>query len=190
MKVLSRRRMSGRSRQFIYFIVTLLSVMLCVLVLPTRMPGTELLGIGPNWLLIWVVAWSVRPKRTMLSSALVGLTLGFLQDAMTAPFPSHAVSLVAVGILTVLLQKMWSVPADIIERDPIPVALIVFAMALVAETVMGLQFLSTGDRTLLEIWSSHQRVALCSAILSSLWAPVVYFPLNRVWEMTRNLEKS
>jgi rod shape-determining protein MreD len=108
---------------------------------------------------------------------------------MTAPFPSHAVSLVAVGMLAVLLQKMWSVPADIIERDPIPVALIVFVMALIAETIMGLQFASTGDRTLMEIWSSHQRVALCSAILSSLWTPVVYFPLNRVWEMTRNLEK-
>ncbi|MGL5058602.1 MAG: rod shape-determining protein MreD [Microcoleus sp.] len=190
MKIVSRRRMSARSRQIIYFVVTLLSAMLCVLVLPTRMPGTELLGIGPNWLLIWVVAWSIRRKRTVLGSALIGLTLGFLQDAMTAHFPSHAVSLVAVGILTVLLQKMWSVPADIIERDPIPVALIVFVMALVAETIMGIQFLSAGDRTLLEIWSSHQRVALCSAILSSLWTPVIYFPLNRVWEMTRNLEKS
>jgi rod shape-determining protein MreD len=186
----SRRRMSARSRQFIYFVVTLVSAMLCVLVLPTRMPGTELLGIGPNWLLIWVVAWSIRRKRTVLGAALVGLTFGFLQDAMTAPWPSHAASLVTVAILTVLLQKMWSVPADIVERDPIPVALIVFVMALVAEIVMGLQFWSTGDRTLLEIWSSHQRVALCSAILSSLWTPVIYFPLNRVWEMTRNLEKS
>lgn len=185
-----RRRLSARSRQIIYFVVTLLSAMLCVLVLPTRMPGTELLGIGPNWLLIWVVAWSIRSKRTVLASALVGLTFGFLQDAMTAPFPSHAVSLVAVGILTVLLQKMWSVPTDIVERDPIPVALIVFVMALVAETVMGLQFLMAGDRTFLEIWSSHQRVALCSAILSSLWTPVIYFPLNRVWELTRKLEKS
>ncbi|MCU0540756.1 MAG: rod shape-determining protein MreD [Oscillatoriaceae cyanobacterium Prado104] len=192
MKTLSRRRrhLSARSRQVIYFVVTLLSAMLCVLILPTRMPGTELLGIGPNWLLIWVVAWSIRSKRTVLGSALVGLTFGFLQDALTAPFPSHAVSLVAVGILTVLLQKMWSVPADIVERDPIPVALIVFVMALVAETVMGLQFLMAGDRTFLEIWSSHQRVALCSAILSSLWTPVIYFPLNRVWEMTKKLEKS
>ncbi len=189
MRALSRR-MSSRSRQFFYCTVTLVSVLLCVLVLPTRLPGMELLGIGPNWLLIWVVTWSIRRKRTVFGAALVGLALGFLQDAMTAPFPSHAVSLVAVGVLTVLLQKMWSVPADIIERDPIPVALIVFGMAVVAETVMGLQFLSMGDRTLLEIWSYHQRVALSSAILSSLWAPVVYFPLNRLWEKTRNLEQS
>ena len=88
---------------------------------------------------------------------------------MTAPHPSHAVSLVVVGVLTVVLLKTWSIPADIVERDPIPIALIVFGMAVVAETVMGLQFFAMGDRALLEIWSDHQRVALCSAILSSLW---------------------
>ncbi len=188
MKALSR--MSSRSRQFLNFAVTFVSVMLCVLILPTRMPGMELLGISPNWLLIWVVAWSIKRKRTVWGAASMGVVLGFLQDAMTAPHPTHAVSLVTVGVLTVVLLKSWSIPADIVERDPIPIALIVFGMAVVAETVMGLQFLAMGDRALVEIWSDHQRVALSSAILSSLWAPVIYFPLNRLWEMTRNLEKS
>jgi rod shape-determining protein MreD len=182
-------RMSSRSRQFLNFSVTFVSVILCTLILPTRMPGMELLGIGPNWLLIWVVAWSIRRKRTVLGAASMGLVLGLLQDAMTAPYPTHTLSLVAVGALTVVLLKTWSIPADIVERDPIPIALIVFGMAVLAETMMGLQFLTMGDRTLLEIWSHHQRVALCSAILSSLWAPVIYFPLNRLWEMTRSLEK-
>lgn len=183
-------RMSWRLRQFLNFTVTFTSVILCLLILPARMPGMELLGISPNWLLIWMVAWSIQRKRTVLGAASMGLVLGFLQDAMTAPFPTHAVSLVAVGVLTVVLLKTWSIPADIVERDPIPMALIVFGMALVAETVMGLQFLALGDRTLVELWSDRQRVALCSAILSSLWAPVVYFPLNRLWEMTRTVEKS
>lgn len=183
-------RMSWRLRQFFNFTVTFTSVILCILILPTRMPGMELLGISPNWLLIWMVAWSIQRKRTVLGAASMGLVLGFLQDAMTAPFPTHAVSLVAVGVLTVVLLKTWSIPADIVERDPIPMALIVFGMAMVAETVMGLQFLALGDRTLVELWSDRQRVALCSAILSSLWAPVVYFPLNRLWEMTRTVEKS
>ncbi|TAF40187.1 MAG: rod shape-determining protein MreD, partial [Oscillatoriales cyanobacterium] len=118
------------------------------------------------------------------------LVLGLLQDGMTAPYPSHAVSLVIVAVLTVVLLKTWSIPADIVERDPIPIALIVFGMALLAETVMGIQFFAMGDRALMDIWMDHQRIALCSAILSSLWAPVLYFPLNRLWEMTRNLEKS
>ena len=156
-------RMSARSRQFLNFAVTFVSVMLCVLILPTRMPGMELLGISPNWLLIWVVAWSIKRKRTVLGAASMGVVLGFLQDAMTAPYPSHAVSLVTVAVLTVVLLKTWSIPADIVERDPIPIALIVFGMAVVAETVMGLQFLAMGDRALLEIWSDHQRVAAGSA---------------------------
>ncbi|MEG3937919.1 MULTISPECIES: rod shape-determining protein MreD [unclassified Microcoleus] len=188
MKALSR--MFGRSRKFLNFGVTFASVLLCLLILPARMPGMELLGISPNWLLIWLVAWSIKRKRTVWGAASMGVVLGFLQDAMTAPHPSHAVSLVIVGVLTVVLLKTWSIPADIVERDPIPIALIVFAMAVVAETVMGLQFLAMGDRGLVEIWSDHQRVALCSAILSSLWAPVIYFPLNHLWEMTRSLEKS
>jgi rod shape-determining protein MreD len=183
-------RMSSRSRQFLNFTVTCTSVILCILILPTRMPGMELLGISPNWLLIWVVAWSIKRKRTVWGAASMGLVLGFLQDAMTAPDPTHAVSLVVVAVLTVVLLKTWSLPTDLVERDPIPIALIVFGMAVLAETVMGLQFLAMGDRTLVEIWSDHQRVTLCSAILSSLWAPVIYFPLNHLWEMTRTLEKS
>ncbi|WP_377475772.1 MAG: rod shape-determining protein MreD [Microcoleus anatoxicus] len=186
----SLRRMSSRSRQFLHFTVTFTSVLLCLLILPTRMPGMELLGISPNWLLMWVVAWSIKRKRTIWGSACMGLVLGLLQDGMTAPYPSHAVSLVIVAVLTVVLLKTWSIPADIVERDPIPIALIVFGMALLAETVMGIQFFAMGDRALMDIWMDHQRIALCSAILSSLWAPVLYFPLNRLWEMTRNLEKS
>ena len=70
MKALSR--MSSRSRQFLNFAVTFLSVMLCILILPTRMPGMELLGISPNWLLIWLVAWSIKRKRTVWGAASMG----------------------------------------------------------------------------------------------------------------------
>lgn len=40
--------------------VTVASVWLCLVLLPLRLPGMELAGISPNWLLIWVVAWSVK----------------------------------------------------------------------------------------------------------------------------------
>jgi rod shape-determining protein MreD len=143
----------------------------------------ELLGVSPNWLLIWVVAWSI--KRTAWQGAIAGLALGWIQDGMTAADPSHAVSLALVGILTARLQKQ-----RYIQEDFISVAMIVFGMAVVAETVIAIQFSMQGlgnsvagsNRTLAEIWAYHQRIALSSAILSSLWAPVVYFPLNRWWE--------
>ncbi|NET35127.1 MAG: rod shape-determining protein MreD, partial [Cyanothece sp. SIO1E1] len=40
----------------------------------------------------------------------------------------------------------------------------------------------SADRNLAYIWVYHQRVALSSAILSSLWAPAIYYPLKRWWE--------
>jgi rod shape-determining protein MreD len=170
-------------RQFINWGVTALSVLLCLFILPTRLPGMQLLGVGPNWLLIWVVAWSI--KRSPWQGTLAGLVLGLIQDGMTAPHPTHALSLAIVGFLTARLQKQRYV-----QEDFISVALIVFGMAVIAETVTAIQFSLSGfggnaaltNRTLTEIWTYHQRIALSSAILSSLWAPAVYYPLNRWWQ--------
>ncbi|MGB7442914.1 MAG: rod shape-determining protein MreD [Coleofasciculaceae cyanobacterium] len=170
-------------RQTIDWTVTAVSVILCLMVLPTRLQGMELLGIAPNWLLIWVVAWSV--KRTAFQGALAGLALGLIQDGMTSPDPSHIWSLAFVGILTARIQKQ-----RYIQEDFISVALIVFGMAVVGETVTAIQYSFMGERNLAEIWTDHQRIALSSAILSSLWAPVVYYPLNRWWEQVKSMEQS
>jgi rod shape-determining protein MreD len=148
----------------------------------------ELAGIAPNWLLIWVVVWSV--KRTMFQGALAGLTLGLIQDGMTFPdgmtssAPTHAISLAIVGILTARIRK-----ERYIQEDFISVALIAFGMAVISETVTAIQYTMQGDRSLIEIWNYHQFVSLSSAILSSLWAPVVYFPLNRWWQRMNDLEQ-
>ncbi|XGV99870.1 MAG: rod shape-determining protein MreD [Leptolyngbya sp. BL-A-14] len=163
--------------------VTVGSLILCLLILPTRMPGMELAGIGPNWLLIWVVAWSVN--RTMFQGALAGFVLGLIQDGMTAPAPTHIFSLMVVGILTARLRK-----GRYIQEDFISVALIAFGTAVIAETVMAIQYSFQADGSLVEIWKYHQLIALSSAILSSLWAPVVYFPLNRWWQWIDSLEQT
>lgn len=177
------------SRALINWGVTAISVLLCLLALPIRLPGMELAGIGPNWLLVWVVAWSV--KRSVFQGAIAGLALGLIQDGLTAPHPTHALSLMIVGMLTARIQKQ-----RYIEEDFISVALIVFAMAVIGETITAIQFSLQGLGnsaapnfwTLAEIWTYHQRVALSSAILSSLWAPILYYPLNRWWEHLGALE--
>lgn len=169
-------------RQSMNWAVTVASVILCLIVLPARLPGMELLGIAPNWLLIWVVSWSL--KRTALQGALAGLALGLIQDGMTSSHPTHVLSLALVGILTGRIQK-----ERYIQEDFISVALIVFGMAVVGETVTAIQYSLIGDRNLAEIWTDHQRIALSSAILSSLWAPVVYYPLNRWWERMKLIEQ-
>ena len=169
--------------QFMDLAVTFLTVMLCLLMLPTRFPGMELLGIGPNWLLIWVVAWSVN--RSVFSAMLSGIILGLLQDAMTSPDPTHALGLGIVGMLTALIQKQ-----RFIQEDFISIALIVFGMAVVADTIFAVQLSLTGNRHADSIWTYYQRATLASAILSSLWAPVVYYPLNRWWQQMKLIRNS
>ena len=186
-------RWHPHQRQIVNWMVTVGSVLLCLIVLPMRLPGMELLGIAPNWLLIWVVAWSV--KRTVIQGAIAGFVLGLLQDGMTSPYPTHTLSLALVGIMTARLHKQ-----RYIQEDFISVAIIVFGMAMLAEAVTTLQFsfLTNSESGInkfavsnfVEIWKEHQRIALASAILSSLWAPVVYYPLNRWWQKMNVFEPS
>ncbi|PZO57189.1 MAG: rod shape-determining protein MreD [Phormidesmis priestleyi] len=169
-------------QHFWNWFVTIGSVLLCLLVLPMRLPGMDVLGVGPNWLLIWVVAWSI--SRTALDGAIAGLTLGLLQDSLTAPAPTHAFGLIIAGVLASRLQQR-----RFMQEDLVSVALIVFGLALITETTtavqLSAQYIFDEDslyKSLGAIWQYHQRVALSSAILSSLWAPALYYPLKRWWE--------
>lgn len=163
-------------------VIVVSSGLLCLLLSPMRFPGIELLGVAPNWLLIWVVIWSIH--HPSVDGAIAGIVLGLLQDGLTGPFPTHALSLMLVGMLTARLQRQ-----RLIQENVVLVAFIVFGMAVVAATVTALQM---SMRHLLwpespylhlwQIWRTHQRVALSSAILSSLWTPAIYYPLHRWWK--------
>lgn len=158
-------------------------MLLCLLLLPARLPGMQLLGIGPHWTVIWVVSWSV--KRSSWSGALAGVVLGSLQDFLNGLFPVHLFGLSLVGALTARLQKQ-----KYIQEDFISIALIVFGMTLLAETVTAIVYGWQYQQQLNRIWSNYQHIALASSLLSSLWAPVVYYPLNLWWERIRELEQT
>ena len=98
-----------------------------------RLPGMVLAGLTPDWVLIWVVCWSVN--RSAGQAIWAGIVLGFLQDALTQPYPTHALGLAIVGLLTARLQKQ-----RFLQEDFISVALIVFGMAVIVETVMAIQW--------------------------------------------------
>jgi rod shape-determining protein MreD len=155
-----------------------LSLLLCILALPTRLPGMTLMDLGPNWLLIWLVTWSLN--RPVVIAIATGVALGLVQDGMTIPAdvalaPTHTIGLAIAAGMTALLQKQRYV-----QEDFISVALIVFGMAVIVETAIAVQ-LSLMGWDLDQIWTSHQRIALISAILSSLWSPVLHFPMSRFW---------
>lgn len=198
---------SPRFRHVCNWFIIASSVLACLLVLPMRLPGAELLGIQPNWLLIWVVVWSA--KRSPWEGAIAGIALGLIYDSLTAldnvtvidgvvplasdniallesplSYPSHIIGLVLVGIFTAKIQKQ-----RYIQEDFISIALIVFGMCILAETITAVQYSLQGIRSLAMVWAEHQRIALSSALLSSLWAPVLYYPLNRWWQYMRSLDQ-
>ncbi|MBF2065216.1 MAG: rod shape-determining protein MreD [Calothrix sp. C42_A2020_038] len=187
LKIKSIASWNPRTRQIVDYSLMFSSVIICLMMLPNRLPGMELLGIAPNWLLIWVVAWSV--KRNALQGAFAGIILGLLQDAMivqnnmTFSEPTHVLPLGLVGLITGGIQKQ-----RFIEEDFISIALIVFVMAAFSEAITASQLALSGINTTL-IWAYLQRVALASAILSSLWAPVVYYPLNHWWQKLKLAEQ-
>lgn len=201
-------------RFLLQFCVICSSVLFCFCLSLARFPGTEIAGVGTNWLLIWVVSWSL--KRNPWDAAIAGITIGLIMDGLAGDlglFPTHVIAFVGVAVLTALLQK-----ERYLQEDFVSAALIVFGMAVIFETIMAVQFsLQTQTDTWLpfflsptslpsdptsisvleplvdpqsvnqvgftlgEIWVHHQRLALSSAIVSSLWTPIVYYPLSRFW---------
>ncbi len=156
------------------------SVALCAILQAQRLPGMVLLNTAPNWLLIWVVSWSVQ--RAPWQGAVAGIALGWIQDGLTMANPSHALGLGIAGFLTSRIDKQ-----RLIEEDFISATLIVFVMALVVETLTSIQFALQGEWLPATIWNHLQKVALSSAIISSLWTPVVYVPLNLWWDRVHKL---
>jgi rod shape-determining protein MreD len=173
---------SPKLRNFFNRLIIVLSVLLCILLSFTRLPGMELLGINPNWLLIWVVAWSV--KRSSFEGAIAGLVLGLIQDGITGAEPTHVYGLILVGMITAKLQK-----EKYIKEDFVSISLIVFGMVILTETINAIQYILQGLRSLNNIWFHYQKVALAGAILSSLWAPVLYYPLNIWWSKLEKLKR-
>ncbi len=161
------------------WLIIVLSALLCLLLSPTRMPGMVLLGISPNWLLIWLVTWSV--KRSIFQATIAGITLGLIQDGISSFNPTHVVSLVVVGVISSRIQKH-----RYLQEDFISIAIIVFFMVMISETITAFQYIIQGFRPIESIWDDFQRISLTSAILSSLWAPVIYYPLNLWWENLKN----
>jgi len=153
----------------------------------------EILGVGPSWLVMWTIAWSLR--RSIWLAATAGVVLGLIQDAMTFPatttlgtIPTHVLSLTTVAVLTFGLHKRRYLDDSILS-----VSLTTFFLTLVSESITGLQYLvqvaieqsvEVGVDSLSHLWPHQSLVVLLSAILSGLWMPILYYPLDLWWQKT------
>lgn len=158
--------------KIVNILVIFTSVAICSFLMLVELPGMELLGNSPNWLLIWVVAWSM--KRTIWQGAIAGIIIGLIYDGITTSPPSHILSLVVVGVLTSSLQKQ-----KYIGEDFISVAFIVFFMTIVAETIFAFQYGRQQILSMPEVWQHYQQIVIALATISSLWSPAFYYPFNR-----------
>lgn len=154
-----------------FFII--ISLIICCLLLLVRIAGLELIGITPNWLLIWLVTWSV--KRNLWQSLVAGISLGLIWDSLTGFFPSHILGFVIVSLFTHNVYK-----DKYVKEDVISLTLIVFGMAIINETIIALQYSIQTQIPLIDIWLNYQKNSLTSAIISSLWTPLIYYPLNYI----------
>lgn len=176
--MISLKTLAKRHPQLLNVLIIVGSAFLCLLLSLSRLPSLELLGITPNWGLMWVVCWSL--KRTVSQGAIAGLAFGLIEDGLTGVYPSHVIPFVFVGITTATLTKR-----RYIQDAMISVVLIVFILAIMAETFTALQLILRNARPLTDVWQDYQLIALVSAILSSLWTPVLYYPLERWWNYLR-----
>jgi rod shape-determining protein MreD len=178
-------------RSGLHISIVIASAGLCLLLLPTRLPGMEILGIGPSWLVMWTIAWSVR--RSIWHAATAGIVLGLIQDGMTFPatatlgtIPTHVLSLTTVSVLAFWLHKRRYLDDTIFS-----VSIAAFMLTLVSEFVTGIQYLletaiqqspAASLANFNYLWTNQSPVILIAAVLSGLWMPILYYPLNFWWQ--------
>lgn len=166
------------TRKFNFFeilniLLIVISVAVCSLLMLLDIPGMELLETNPNWLLTWVIAWSL--KRTVWQSAIAGLAIGWIYDGIAIGVPSHVPSLVLVAVFTASLQKQ-----KYLGEDFISIALVVFFMTFLAEAVYAVQYTIYYLIPLTEAVDKYQHIAIISAIITSIWSPAFYYPFNLI----------
>lgn len=188
---MSIANLSPLVRNGLHLSIVVGSVSLCLLLLSTRFPGMEILGVGPSWLVMWTVAWSLH--RSLWHATTAGIALGLIQDGMTFPatatlgtMPTHVLSLTVVGVMAFWLRKYRYLDDTILS-----VSIGTFMLTLVSELVTGLQYLlqmATAQSveasldSLSYMWSDRAPVISIAAILSGLWMPILYYPLSLWWQ--------
>jgi rod shape-determining protein MreD len=150
------------------------SIAVCIVLMLVNIPGMELLEVNPNWLLIWVVAWSLN--RTAWQGAIAGLIVGCIYDGIVISTPSHILSFVVVGVLTSSLQTQ-----KYLGEDFISVAFIMFFMTFLSEAIFALQYAKEHLIGITDLLQKYQQGVIISAIITSLWSPAFYYPVN-LWQ--------
>lgn len=183
-----------RRTQFISFgqkftdiLIIFSTLILCFLLSLVRLPGMEIANITPNWLVIWLAIWSINHSR--LQGLVAAVCIALVLDSLTSFYPTHIVGLVLVAWLTYPTKK------NIGEEPKSPHTIIllmlkIFFLVLLVEGIMFIQYLSLSNSFPAQLWVNYQTIGLSSALLSSLWTPFLYYPLNSWWSKLGQYQKN
>lgn len=145
-----------------------------------QLPGLSLAGVSVDWALIWVLCFSL--ERPWPQALIAGVIMGLVLDGMIAPFPTHTLGLALAGVLTTILRKY-----RFLQSETLVVALLAFGLSVLYETTLALQWMTLGTVGTDLLWTHHQRVSLASGLVTSLWAPLVWWGLTRTWAWANEL---
>ncbi|AZB71635.2 rod shape-determining protein MreD [Synechococcus elongatus] len=116
------------------WLATGLSALGLTLLMLVRLPGLELAGIAPHWVLLWLITWA--PGHAVWQGIVAGVTLGLLLDALSTPYPTHALGLAIAGwLITAGYRRRW------FSLEPIALVSLCFGLAILIEATTALQFL-------------------------------------------------
>ena len=76
-------------------LVSIGSLLLCFLLTLARLPGMEILLVAPNWLVIWLVTWSL--SHTRAQSLVAAVSISLVLDALSSSYPTHLLGMVIVA---------------------------------------------------------------------------------------------
>ncbi|MEM9137520.1 MAG: rod shape-determining protein MreD [Cyanobacteria bacterium P01_F01_bin.42] len=162
-------------------LVIVSSVLICTLLSLTRWPGMVLSGYGPGWLVIWLGVWCI--DRTLLQAIAAGLCLGWIQDSLSAGWPSHTVGMITIGtgFHFCFANRVW--------KSDLLIAPIIVAIGVFVNDVIFSMLLSWSQTfSLIQTWRQASDLFWISPLLSAVWTPAFFWPLRQWWTFVKKLQ--
>jgi rod shape-determining protein MreD len=155
-------------------LIIIISAVFSILFSLAYFSETKTFGANINWIQVWVIVWSVKQKT--FQGIVSGLVMGLIQDSLTVGTLSCIPSLVVVGALSSRFRKNYFIRDNLYSF--LSIILLVFILSLIAQGIIFLQYTLQGIYLFEYINIYHQSSILLSAILSSLYSPVLHYLMN------------
>lgn len=135
----------------------------------SAMPYVKVLGVTPDFVLIFAVCWAVI--RGQDEAVIVVPASGFMRDLMTSdPLGTSALAMIPIVLLAAAI-RLRTLDSDFVPSIAV-VAVGSFTYGLISMSVLGV----TGQH--IDLFDAILRVVLPSVIVNALFCPIVYLPVR------------